>query len=234
MCEGHILFDFIHNVFLLFIDNYIESSAAEFPTAIDYVYSWRKKSLQGSFDWNSCWPASRRLSEETDELLCDDCLSKCKSEEIPLLLFVKHGRFPLKLRKKDCSGLCCGSKFPLYFFKWKSLWNLSLSRGETFTILAWLPPISLANAGGRELKLLFYPQNAWKVLSKLGKRGEKRCFSLSVPPGKTFDFPMDDCPAVEGTAGSYNPISPKKSLFRSSEEMLRNLCLAVLHFNDLF
>lgn len=59
------------------------------------------------------------------------------------------------------------------YLKLKSVWNLSLSREKTSAILSLLTTclfqISLANIGTGELKLLFYPQNAWKVLSKPGR-----------------------------------------------------------------
>lgn len=46
--------------------------------------------------------------------------------------------------------------------------------------LASLFQISLANTGTRQLKLLFYPWNAWKVLSKPGKSGGFVCICLAV------------------------------------------------------
>lgn len=58
--------------------------------------------------------------------------------------------------------------------KWKSVWNLSLSREKTSAFLSLLTTclfqISLANIGTRELKLLFYPPKCLEGFVKNRKK----------------------------------------------------------------
>lgn len=122
---------------------------------------------------------------------------------------------------------------------------MSLSREKTSAILSLLTTclfqISLANIGTGELKLLFYPQNAWKVLSKPGRNW---WFRPHVSANENSPFIMEGRHFLQYKRifGGHNLLLPKRNkpshiphTCTDRQQQVKFPCLAVLAIfpNDL-